>query len=284
MSEVSAEDQLALWEDLYRQRGFGIQFSNFLDTIVDEQANAKLSEFIAGKIRQRVHDPATAEKLIPRDHGFGTRRVVLETNYYEVYNRDNVHLVDLLETPIERVTADAIVTADGRSHPVDVIVLATGFDAILGAYDRIDFRGTGGQTLRERWAESPATYLGVQSHGFPNLLILTGPQAGSGASNFPRGIEVAVNFVSGLIDYMREHGYQRVEAASEAEADWVAEVRRRLGRVLMGRSKGYFNGFNSNLSGRDRPRALLYLGGHAKYRQRLSSEVAAGYPGFRFGP
>jgi cation diffusion facilitator CzcD-associated flavoprotein CzcO len=282
IANVPARERLEFWEELYERRGFAILFSNFLDVIVDEQANKLLSDFIAQKIRKRVHDPVTAEKLIPRDHGFGTRRVVLETNYYEVYNEDNVRLVDLLETPIERVTNDVIVTSNGSAYPVDVIVLATGFDAITGGFDRIDFRGVGGQGLREKWADSPLTYLGVQSHGFPNLLILTGPQAGSGASNFPRGIEVAVNWVSGLVGYMRQHGYTRVEATEDAERAWLEEVRRRLDRILMGKSKGYFNGFNSNIAGRDRPRLLLYMGGHAKYAEKIQAVADAGYDGFEF--
>ncbi len=138
---------MAKWEKLYGEPGFGIWLANFRDIFMDEEANAEFSEFIADKIRSRVNDPVVAEKLIPKDHGFGVQRVPMETRYYEAYNRDNVHLVDLQETPIERITAKGIRTTD-REYEFDIIVYATGFDAITGSYDRMDIRGVGGQTLQ----------------------------------------------------------------------------------------------------------------------------------------
>ena len=149
--EVPREERVAKWEKLYGEPGFGIWLANFRDIFMDEEANAEFSEFIADKIRARVHDPVVAEKLIPKDHGFGVQRVPLETNYYEAYNRPNVHLVDLSETPIERITEQGIRTTE-RDYEFDIIVYATGFDAVTGAYDRIDIRGVGGQTLRDKWA------------------------------------------------------------------------------------------------------------------------------------
>ena len=145
---------MAKWEKLYGEPGFGIWLANFRDTFMDEAANAELSEFIADKIRSRVDDPVLAEKLIPTDHGFGVQRVPMETRYYEAYNRPNVHLVDLRETPIERITPTGIRTTAG-DHEFDIIVYATGFDAVTGAYDRIDIRGTGGRSLRDKWADGP---------------------------------------------------------------------------------------------------------------------------------
>jgi cation diffusion facilitator CzcD-associated flavoprotein CzcO len=163
-------------------------WQNFREIFMDEDANAEFSEFIADKIRQRVKDPVTAEKLIPKDHGFGVQRVPLETHYFEVYNRDNVELVDIAEAPIERVTAKGIRTSE-KEYEFDIIVYATGFDAITGAYDRIDIRGVGGEKLRDKWADGPVTYLGMLISGFPNMIMLAGPQSGSASTNYPRGIE-----------------------------------------------------------------------------------------------
>jgi cation diffusion facilitator CzcD-associated flavoprotein CzcO len=279
LSEVSDEERVAFWEELYAQPGFGILLANFLDVATSESANVLLSEFAAQKIRQRVHDPILAEKLIPKDHGFGTRRLVLETNYYEVYNRDNVHLVDLLETPIDHITGTSVVTSD-REYEVDVIVLATGFDAVTGSFDQIDFTGVKGQKLRDKWAGGPITYLGVQTHGFPNLLFLSGPQAGSGAANLPRGIEDGVNWATDLIKYLRERGCTRIEAQREAEERWVEHVAERLSKTLIGRTKSWFTGYNSNIADRDQPRLLLYMGGNILYRRILADVAAAGFEGF----
>ena len=145
---------------------------------MDENANAEFSEYIAERIRQRVDDPELAEKLIPKDHGFGIQRVPLETGYFETYNRDNVTFVDAGETPIERITESGIQTSD-QHYEFDIIVYATGFDAFTGAFDRIDIRGVNGESLRDKWADGPVTYLGLLVEGFPNLLMISGPQTAS---------------------------------------------------------------------------------------------------------
>jgi cation diffusion facilitator CzcD-associated flavoprotein CzcO len=278
--ELSRAERLEKWEQLYNAGGFSIWRGNFRDTFTDEAANAELSEFIAGKIRSRVKDPVLAEKLIPRDHGFGTKRVHLETNYYEAYNRDNVHLVDLQETPIERVTANGIKTTE-REYAFDVIVYATGFDAVTGAYDRIDIRGVGGLGLRDKWRENPVTYLGMQVHGFPNMIMPTGPQSGSASTNFPRGIELGVNWVTDLLQYLRKHGYTRVEATAEAEAAWGAHVIEMHGRVLQSKAPSWITGYNSNVDGhgKDTMRYLVYNGTTPKFRKRINEVAGQGYVG-----
>ena len=174
---VTAEERRQLWDELYDGPGFGILVGNFPEIFWDEEANAEFSAYIAERIRGRVHDPVVAEKLIPKDHGFGVQRVPLETKYFEAYDLDHVHLVDLLETPIERITPRGIETSDGTVVDLDVIIYATGFDAVTGAFDRIDIAGVGGEELRTRWADGPSTYLGVSMHGFPNLLMVAGPRA-----------------------------------------------------------------------------------------------------------
>src|SRR6185437_545044 len=148
--EVSKQERLAFWEELYASPGFGIWVGNFKAILTDRAANKEISDFVANKIRQRVKDPATAEKLIPTNHGFGTRRVPMETHYYEVYNQPNVELVDIRETPIERITPTGIQTL-AKNYEFDIIVYATGFDAITGSFDRIDIRGFDGQKLKDRW-------------------------------------------------------------------------------------------------------------------------------------
>jgi cation diffusion facilitator CzcD-associated flavoprotein CzcO len=277
--EVSEEDRLAFWNELYDSPGFGVWLGNFRDVLVEEGPNAVYSEFIANKIRERVHDPEVAEKLIPKDHGFGTRRVPMETNYYEAYNRDNVHLVDVNETPIERITENGIRTSD-QEREFDVIVYATGFDAITGAFDRIDFTGVGGQKLADKWRDGPITYLGLASVGFPNLLTLAGPQGASVSSNFPPNIEVGVNWATALIAHLREHDLSRVEATQDAEDEWIGEIMRSYEGALLTQTKSWFTGYNSNVDGHDKLRYMIYLGGSPAFRERLDNVVANGYEGF----
>lgn len=167
-TDVSAEEREALWEELYDGRGFGIWLSNYKDILKDKKANDLMCNFITKKIRQRVKDPKTAEMLIPKNHGFGTRRLPLETNYLEVYNQPNVRLIDINEDPIEKITEKGIKTKS-EDMKFDMIVYATGFDAVTGAFDAIDIRGIGGQSLRDLWSTGPKTYLGLTLHGFPNM-------------------------------------------------------------------------------------------------------------------
>ena len=277
--EVSEDDCLAFFEELYASSGFRIWQGNFLDVLMIEAANEQFSAFVADKIRGRVKDPALAEKLIPQDHGFGTRRIPMETNYYEAYNRDNVHLVDLNETPIERITETGVRTS-GAEVDVDVIIYATGFDAVTGAFDRIEFIGVGGAKLRDKWKDGPLTYLGVQSAGFPNLLMLAGPQAGSGFTNFGRGIEEAVDWTTSLLGYLREHGNTRIDTTEEAEQAWREHVMAMYDQLLLGKVKSWFTGFNPNIEGRDTMRPVAYNGGAPRYRRRLSEVAERGYEGF----
>ncbi|HKA05483.1 MAG TPA: NAD(P)/FAD-dependent oxidoreductase, partial [Acidimicrobiales bacterium] len=278
--EVPREERLAKWEKLYGEPGFGIWLANFRDIFMDEEANAEFSEFIADKIRSRVHDPVVAEKLIPADHGFGVQRVPLETGYYEAYNRDNVHLVDLKETPIKCVTPKGIRTTE-REYEFDVIVYATGFDAVTGAYDRIDIRGVGGQSLRDKWRDGPITYFGMQVAGFPNMLMPTGPQSASASTNFPRAIELGVDWGTDLLQYMWKHGYKREEATPEAEAEWSAHVAELYRIMLMRKAQGWFTGYNSNVDGHEKGtiRYLVYNGGTPRFRARVTEVAEAGYPG-----
>jgi len=277
--EVPEAERLAFWEELYASPGFGVWLGNFRDVLVEPDANAEYSKFIAAKIRARVDDPAIAEKLIPKDHGFGSRRVPMETDYYEAYNRSNVHLVDVNDTPIERITPAGIETSE-REYEFDVIVYATGFDAITGAFDRIDITGVGGQTLRDKWRDGPVTYLGLQTTGFPNLITLAGPQSGSVTTNFPRGIEEAVDWTTTLLTYLRKHDHTRIEATQEAEDEWTAHIKDLFDGSLLATAESWFTGYNSNVDGHDKLRYMIYLGGAPKFRERLAEVADNGYQGF----
>jgi cation diffusion facilitator CzcD-associated flavoprotein CzcO len=246
---------------------------------MDPQANAEFSEFIANKIRARVKDPVVAEKLIPKDHGFGTRRVPLETRYYEAFNLDTVRLVDINETPIRRVTPNGIDTTE-ESFDFDLIIYATGFDAITGAFDRIDITGSNGQKLAEKWHDGPVTYLGVQVSGFPNLFTLAGPQGASVSTNFPPAIETAVEWTSRLIEYLQQHHYTRIEPTPDAENDWLEHVKSGYEHSLLATTQSWFTGYNSNVEGHNQLRYMIYLGGAPAYRERLAEVARQRYPGF----
>ncbi len=280
--DASPEEREAFFEKLYAEPGFGIWLGNYADTMTDPRANKLLSDFIAGKIRQRVKDPAVAEKLIPNNHGFGTRRVPMETNYYEVYNQDNVTLVDIREAPIERVTETGIKTTD-NDYTLDMIVYATGFDAVMGALNRIDIRGVGGQKLKEKWANGPSTYLGMQTLGFPNFFTLVGPHNGATFCNIPRCIAQNVEWVTAALGYLRDHDYQRMEPTREAETAWSDHVDETAAGTLFPTADSWFMGVNQNIPGRQKRRFLLYAGGAPKYREKCDQVAANDYEGFALG-
>ena len=276
--EVSEEEREAFFETLYAEPGFGIWLGNFSDILIDEKANATITEFMGRKIRERVDDPEIAEKLVPKNHGFGTRRVPMETHYYEVYNQENVLLVDLLETPIERITAKGIETAVAK-YDFDIIVYATGFDAVTGAFDRIDIRGEKGQSLKEHWADGPQTYLGLQIVGFPNLLTLVGPHNAATFCNIPRCIEQNVEWVTDLIRYMREHGLTRVAPRQDSEEQWTKHVYETAEFSLLTKVDSWFMGVNQNLPHKKRS-FMAYLGGAPAYRAKCDEEALGDYQGF----
>ncbi|MFT7646286.1 MAG: cation diffusion facilitator CzcD-associated flavoprotein CzcO [Candidatus Poriferisodalaceae bacterium] len=279
-ANVPAEEKKAFWDKLYDEPGFGIWLANFSEIFMDEDANAEISDYIADRIRQRVNDPVVAEKLIPKDHGFGVQRVPLETKYFEVYNRDNVELVDIKENPIERITPAGIVTTD-REFEFDIIVYATGFDAMTGSFDRIDIEGIDGAKLRDRWEDGPTTYLGLQITGFPNFLMLGGPTSGSASTNFPRGIETCVNWVTELLEHVWENDHTWVDATEQAEEDWTQHVADMYQSMLMRNAKSWFTGYNSNVEGHEegRVRYLVYNGGSPKFQRRINTVRDNGYEG-----
>ena len=276
--ELSAEEREAAFEKLYNEPGFSFWQGNFRDALIDKAANDEMTKFVIKKIRARVKDQRIADKLIPTNHGYGTRRVPLESGYYEVYNQLNVKLVDLRETPIERVTEKGVKTSDA-DYEFDMIVYATGFDAITGAFDRIDIRGKGDQKLKDKWADGPHTYLGLNIAGFPNLLTLVGPHNAATFCNIPRCIEQNVEFVSEMLVHMREKGLKRLEATHEAEDEWTAHVYDTGNKLLAMQVDSWITGVNKNV-GRQKRTFMAYAGGAPKYRQKCEEVVAQGYEGF----
>jgi cation diffusion facilitator CzcD-associated flavoprotein CzcO len=272
--EVSEAEREAFWEKLYAERGFGIWQGNFRDILVDRGANKALSDFVAGKIRQRVKNQAVAEKLIPRNHGFGTRRVPLETRYYEVYNQPNVRLVDIKETPIERITPGGIKTSDA-AYDFDIIVYATGFDAITGSFDRIDIRGAEGLPLKDKWKAGPQTYLGVLVEDFPNMTMLIGPHTALG--NIPRSIEYNVDWVTRLIAHAQANGVTRIEATAAGVQSWTDHVKSLGEGLLSNEVDSWMTGINRNVDGKSERIVARYSGSAPAYRERCDRVAADGF-------
>ena len=275
---LTADERRAFWDELYDQPGFALLAGNFPEIFLEEEANKEISDYVAGRIRQRVLDPEVAEKLVPKDHGYGMQRLPLETRYFEVFNRDNVELVDLSETPITKITSDGVQTTE-HAYDLDLIVYATGFDAITGAFDRIEITGVDGEKLRDKWAEGPSTYLGLFSHGFPNLVTVAGPQGVSGSTNFPRAIESGVDWVTDFIQFLLANNHTRFEATAEAEEGWFETVKEAHEKLLARRSQGWFTGYNSNIEGREvgKVRYQAYFGGGPKYGSILAKVAGSDY-------
>ncbi len=272
--ETSPAERLEFWEQLYASPGFGIWQGNFNDMLNNREANALASEFIANKIRQRVKDPAIAEKLIPKNHGFGTRRVPLETNYYETFNQENVELIDVNDTPIQSITENGIQT-NLCEYNFDIIIYATGFDAITGSFDRIDIQGTKEKKLKDAWEDGPQTYLGVFVQDFPNMLMSMGPHAGLG--NYTRTAEYSVEWIAGIIQYANDKKLTRVMATPKGVKDWTDYVLG-LGEGLLQNEIGsWMTGVNKNVKGKEAPRIMRYSGGHPAFRQHCDAIAADGY-------
>ena len=270
--EVSPEERLAQHERLWGEHGFKKWLSNFHDVMRPGEANEDYAEFVRNKIRERVKDPVLAEKLVPKDHMFGSKRIPCESGYYEVYNRDNVLLVDVREAPIERIMPKGVKTTDAE-YELDVIIFATGYDAVTGPLNRIDIRGEGGQTLKDKFAEGPRTYMGIQSAGFPNLFTINAASVG----NFPRGAESLVEWVSDCIGYARQHQFTRIAATAEAENAWVEHVAEGAANLLRTKAASWFVG--ANIPGK--ARVLLTSPDSAPVMRAKRAEVAAnGYEGF----
>lgn len=276
--QVSEEERQKEFEFRWRGAGGGFRMLRaFNDLLTNKQSNEYAAEFVRSKIRQIVRDPAVAEALCPpKDLPFGTKRLCVDTNYYETFNRPNVSLVDIRRSPIEEITPRGLRTRDSE-HDLDVIIFATGFDAMTGALTAIDIRGLSGQSLREKWSHGPRTYLGLAIAGFPNMFVIAGPGSPSVLSNMVHSIEMHVDWVTDLVEHAREQARTRIEADSESEDGWVRHVNEAADRTLYPQGNSWYVG--ANVPGK--PRVFMpYVAGIPTYRRIIEDVAANDYRGF----
>jgi cation diffusion facilitator CzcD-associated flavoprotein CzcO len=273
--EVSKEERDAAYEAAWRRgsAGFGAAFT---DIMVNQAANDTAADFVRGKIRQIVKDPAVAERLCPTDHPFATKRICLDSDYFDTFNRPNVTLVDIRAAPIERITRNGVKTAE-QEYPLDVLVFATGFDAVTGALLNMNIQGAGGRALKDAWAGGPRTYLGLMVAGFPNLFTVTGPSSPSVLANMIPCVEQHVDWIADCLSHMRGQGLDRIDADPQSQDAWAVEVQKKAEGTLYPRAKSWYLG--DNVPGK--PRVFLaYVAGFSTYADRCEAVAKAGYEGF----
>ena len=275
-ADFTPEERNAHYEKLWQRGSFQFFLESYNDIAVSEEANQSLADFVRGKIRDIVKDPETADKLMP-DHYVMTKRPILEDGYWHAYNRDNVTLVDLREEPIERFTETSVVTASGE-YPIDVLVLATGYDAISGSMLRLNPKGRGGVSLKERWTDRFHNYLGMTINGFPNLFMIHGPGSPGVFYNMPLGAERQLGWIGDLMRHLEEQGLGAVESNTENEEAWGDEVSGIANATLFPRTDSWWTG--ANVPGKPRYFSA-YLGG-GLYYMRIADVASKGYEGFSF--
>jgi len=277
--EATPEEREREFDRMWDEGGFAFWLANYQDMFFNQEANDLCADYIKRKIRNTVKDPVVAEKLIPKGYPYGTKRQPLDTNYYETFNKDNVLLVDAsTDGPIEEITEKGI-RAGGNEYEFDIIVFATGFDALTGPLKALNLKGRGGRKLSESWVDGPHTYLGIAIAGFPNFFTITGPQSPSVLSNMPVSIEQHVEWIADCVDTMRKTGKTTIEATQEAQERWVTHVNEVVNTTLMPRANSWY--MSANIAGK--PRAFLpYLDpdGVGGYRKKCNEVAANGYEGF----
>lgn len=275
--EVDADERRRVYDEWW-QRG-GVLFSKaFPDQLSDLTANDTAREYAEEKIRAMIDDPTVAELLIPKDHPIGTKRIVTDSGYYSTFNRPNVHLVDVRSHPIERISEQGVVTTEGE-YQLDMLIYATGFDAMTGALARIDITGEDGLSFAEAWEAGPQTYLGLMTAGFPNLFMLSGPGSPSVLANMVLMAEMHVNWIADCLDHMDHQGLTTVAADEDAQQEWVAECTRKADGTLFPRANSWYLG--ANIPGK--PRVFMpYIGGFGPYGDIITEVAADGYRGFTF--
>ena len=274
--DATPAEREALYERLWQQGSFKFFLESYNDIAISEEANKTMADFVRGKIRETVKDPETAEKLMP-NHFVMTKRPALENGYFETYNRDNVTLVDLREDPIERFTPTSVITRSGE-HPIDMLVLATGYDAISGSMLRLNPKGREGMSLKERWGERFHNYLGLTIGGFPNLFMIHGPGSPGVFYNMPLGAERQMGWIGDLMRHLNGQGLGTVEPTSDSEEAWGNEVAGIANATLFPRTDSWWTG--ANVPGKPRYFSA-YLGGSIYY-QRIADVAAKDYDGFVF--
>jgi cyclohexanone monooxygenase/acetone monooxygenase len=278
-ADLTPEQRREVLEDIHANGSLKLWLASFAEMFFDEAVSEEISEFVRGKMRERLRDdPHLCDVLVPTDYGFGTHRVPLETDYLEVYLRPDVELVGVRDNPIARVVPEGIELADGTVHELDVIVLATGFDAGTGALTRIDIRGRGGRSLAEDWGRDIRTTMGLAVHGYPNLLTTAVPLAPSAAlCNMTTCLQQQTEWISDCIRHLRDRGASVIEPTADGEEAWVAHHDETASVNLISRTTSWYVG--SNVPGKPR-RVLSYTGGVGTYREKCDEVAAAGYRGF----
>ncbi|KAG5637092.1 hypothetical protein H0H81_005775 [Sphagnurus paluster] len=277
--DLTPEERRLMLEDLWGRGGFYYWLAAHQDIFSSEEANKIVYDFWRDKVRKRLTDPVMQAKLAPEvpPHPFGTKQPSLDRCYYEVLNQPNVTLVDLQETPIVEITPSGVKTKDGVEHALDVLVLATGFDALTGSISQIDIRGTDGTPIGEKWGKGVATYLGLSSAGYPNMFFPYGPQAPTGFCNGPSCLEVQSDWIVECLTYMREHKHTRIDATPAAEAAWGARIQELAAPGLWDRAKSWYVG--ANVPGK--PVAQInFTGGLPMYAKLCRESAEGGYVGF----
>ena len=273
---ATAEERKEAYEAGWTEGGHKFLWGSFKDIGKDRRANDTAAEFIRAKIREIVKDPETAEKLLPTDHPLGSKRALIDTDYFETYNRENVELVDIRHSPIQTITPSGIRTEDSEFE-LDMIVFATGFDAMTGSFFKIDIRGRNNLSLKDKWSEGPKTYLGLQVAGFPNMFMITGPGSPSVLSNMTVSIEQHQEFISDFLDYMRANDIEVAEADPNSEIEWVSHVNKVAESTMYMLADSWYLG--ANIPGK--PRVFMpYAGGVGTYREKCNEIVDKGYEGF----
>ncbi|GGE51643.1 cyclohexanone monooxygenase [Agaricicola taiwanensis] len=276
--DVPHEERLRIYERLWAKGGSNRMMNAFNDMMRNEEANESLASFVREKIRSMVKDPEIAEILTPRDHPIGSRRLCVDTNYYETFSRPNVKLVDARRTPIQEITEKGVRTTEA-DYEVDAIAFATGFDAMTGALNEISITGRGGMHLRDKWSAGPSTYLGLMVHGFPNMFIVTGPGSPSVKSNMVTAIEQHVEWISDCLAHLDRGGIATIEPRLDAEEKWVQHVNDVANSTLFPRANSWYVG--ANIPGK--PHVFMpYVAGLPAYIKICEEVVAEGYRGFDF--
>jgi cyclohexanone monooxygenase len=275
--EVTPAEREAEYELRWKSGGLAF-YTSFGDLLFDREANETLAEFFRAKIRPRIKDPDLAKKLIPDDYPILTKRLCADTGYFETYNRDNVTLIDVKETPITEITEQGVRIGDAE-HKLDTLVFATGFDAITGILTNMDIRGRGGLTMKEAWSEGPRTYAGLMTNGFPNMLMINGAGSCTGFFNPILNVEYQGNWFADMLAMMDREGYSTVESTAEADDEWTRHMAEVAAPTLFWQSENWFIG--ANVPGKPRV-MMLYLGGFGAYKQYTADVAAHAYKGFAF--
>jgi cyclohexanone monooxygenase len=278
-TKSAQEDPAEVRQKVYDEewgRG-GLHFlGSYNDLIINKQSNDTAAQYVRDRVGEVVQDPKVAKLLQPVTYPIGTKRICLDIDYYETFNRDNVTLVDISKAPITEITPNGLITA-GKEYEFDAIVFATGFDAMTGSFAKVEIRGRDGLTLKQKWAEGPKTYLGLMVTGFPNLFFITGPGSPSVLSNMIVSIEQHVDWIMDCLKYLRQHGLDTMEATQQAEDAWVAHVNEVAYTTLFPHANSWYMG--ANIPGK--PRVFMpYIGGVNVYRQKCNDVAAKGYEGF----